>query len=100
VLWVGEGDPPSNLVESFDVRRVSSTDLATYEIEGAPLLLAVSPHGEVRYAGGYTDRKQGATFHDLVVLAAAYDADVPALPLFGCAISDRLRQTLSRLPTL
>lgn len=100
ILWVGDLDPPTELTRRFDLRRVTTVELASYEIEGAPLLLAVTPAGEVRYAGGYTDRKQGPVFHDLDVLAAALVGTEPStLPLFGCATSDRLRRILSRLPT-
>jgi hypothetical protein len=100
VLWVGGNDPSSELTRRFDVRRVTAADLASYEIEAAPLLVVVSPDGDVRYAGGYTDRKQGPVFHDLEILDAARRAvDLPALPLFGCATSERLRTALAKLPT-
>jgi hypothetical protein len=100
VLWVGGNDPSSELTDRFDVRRVTAADLASFEIEAAPLLVVVSPDGDVRYAGGYTDRKQGPVFHDLEILAAARgSADLPALPLFGCATSERLRTALAKLPT-
>jgi hypothetical protein len=100
VLWVGDTEPSPELARRFDVRRVTAADLARYEIEAAPLLVAVTPDGEVRYAGGYTDRKQGPVFHDLEVLAAARaSAAVATLPLFGCATSDRLKANLATLPT-
>jgi len=99
VLWVGDLQPDPELVRRFDVRRVQATDLARYGIEAAPLFVAVTPAGEVRYAGGYTDRKQGAVFHDLQVLAEARGSTaISSLPLFGCATSDRLRDALSNLP--
>ena len=100
VLWVGDIEPSAELVRRFDVRRVAAADLASYEIEAAPLLVAVSPDGMVRYAGGYTDRKQGPVFHDVEVLAAARASiEVPGLPLFGCATSERLKGALAALPT-
>jgi len=100
VLWVGDLEPSAELVRRFDVRRVTAADLARYEIEAAPLLVAVTPDGDVRYAGGYTDRKQGPVFHDLDILAAARaSADLPSFPLFGCATSERLKSALANLPT-
>ena len=100
VLWVGDLAPSVDLTRRFDVRRVTAADLATYEIEAAPLLVAVAPDGAVRYAGGYTDRKQGPVIHDLELLAAARSAiEIPALPLFGCATSERLQRALASLPT-
>ena len=99
VLWVGPVAPAPELVQRFDVRRVTAAELSRYEIEAAPLLVVVSPGDEVLYVGGYTDRKQGPVFHDLEVLASARDSrPVEALPLFGCATSDRLRNALSTLP--
>ncbi len=100
VLWVGDVEPSAELVRRFDVRRVTAADLARYEIEAAPLLVAVTPDGDVRYAGGYTDRKQGPVFHDLEVLAAARaSVELPSFPLFGCATSERLKDALANLPT-
>lgn len=99
VLWVGPVAPPPSLGEHFEVRRVTGEELARYEIEAAPLLIAVSPENVVAYAGGYTDRKQGPVFHDLDVLASVMTSHaVTTLPLFGCATSARLRNALSTLP--
>jgi hypothetical protein len=101
VLWVGEAEPPPDVRLRFDVRRVDEATLAGYGIQAAPLLVAVDPAGRVRYAGGYTTRKQGPEIDDLRLLRAAQDApSVDALPLFGCAVSERLKQDLSTLPSL
>jgi hypothetical protein len=99
VLWVGELAPAPELVAKFDVRRLTTAELAALGIEAAPILIAIDPSGDVRYAGGYTDRKQGPVFHDLEVLAAARGpALFAALPVYGCATSDRLQRALSKLP--
>ncbi len=99
VLWVGAPPPPAALEERFDVRRMGSADLARYGIESAPLLLAADPQGHVRYAGGYTERKQGPVIDDLRILDAARRPElVASLPVFGCAVSDRLRGELRTLP--
>jgi hypothetical protein len=101
VLWVGGGEPPADLASQFEVRRVTAQQLAGYGIEAAPLLVAMAPDDQVRYVGGYTDRKQGPVFHDLEVLAAARETgEIEGRPLFGCATSDRLREALAVLPTL
>lgn len=100
VLWVGPLAPPSALEHRFDVRRVTSDDLSRYGIEAAPLLVVLSPGGQIRYAGGYTERKQGPNIDDLRILDDARRPGVLAsLPVFGCAVSDRLRRQLARLPT-
>ena len=101
VLWVGDEPPPPALAHSFDLRHATATDLATYGIEAAPSLVLADPSGQIRYAGGYTDRKQGPVIEDLRILRAVHDSEtVPPLPLFGCAVSARLKSDLSRLPTL
>ncbi|HEX4455940.1 MAG TPA: hypothetical protein VH143_34000 [Kofleriaceae bacterium] len=99
VLWIGDS-PPSGLEQHFDVRRVDAARLAALGIEAAPLLVAIAPDGSVRYAGGYTDRKQGPVEHDLEILSAVRASlPPPSLPVFGCATSDRLRARLAVLPT-
>jgi hypothetical protein len=101
VLWVGDEAPPGELAERFDVRRISEEDLGRFGIEAAPMLVAVDPDGHVRYAGGYSERKQGPELEDLRLLRAAkLPGVVAAFPLFGCAVSDRLKEQLARLPSL
>ncbi|HZU84843.1 MAG TPA: hypothetical protein VE987_18055 [Polyangiaceae bacterium] len=99
VLWVGSPPPAAALDQRFDVRRIEAIDLARYGIESAPMLVAVDPGGRVRYAGGYSERKQGPVDDDLRILdAARRTALVASLPVFGCAVSDRLRRELRALP--
>ncbi len=99
VLWVGNPAPRPSSNDAFDVRRIGTQDLARYGIEAAPMLIAVDPAGRVRYAGGYTDRKQGPVIDDLRIIGASRDADiVSSLPVFGCAVSDRLKRELLALP--
>jgi hypothetical protein len=99
VPWTGDTAPPAPLGDHFDVRTVAAADLARYGIEAAPALLVIDPGGRTRYAGGYTERKQGPDIEDLRLMAAAQgDEDLAGLPLFGCAVSDRLRRALANLP--
>jgi hypothetical protein len=101
VLWVGNLAPSQALEQRFDVRRIGTADLARYGIEAAPILVAVDPDGHVRYSGGYSDRKQGPVIDDLRILqAASHPESVASLPVFGCAVSDRLRRQLATLPAL
>ncbi len=100
VLWIGHPDPSPLLEERFDVRRIGPADLARYGVESAPMLIALDPSGRVRYAGGYTERKQGPVIDDLRILRAAQRPDVVAsLPVFGCAVSRRLQRLFSALPS-
>jgi hypothetical protein len=101
VLWVGDQPPRAELEGRFDVRRLSMADLARLGIEAAPILLALDPAGDIRYAGGYSDRKQGPVIDDLRILEAAKrPVAVASLPVFGCAVSERLRRGLAALPSL
>jgi hypothetical protein len=101
VLWVGNQPPSAALEKRFDVRRIGTADLGRYGIEAAPILVALDPAGHVRYSGGYTDRKQGPVIDDLRILEAARRPDIVAsLPVFGCAVSDRLRRQLEAFTTL
>ena len=101
VLWVGDEPPPATLAEhGFTVRRVTVADLDAYGVESAPMLIALRPSNEVRYAGGYTTRKQGPVIEDLAILEAARDQlSVASLPVFGCAVGERLKRELSPLPS-
>lgn len=101
VLWVGDEAPPAELEARFDVRRVRPAALASLGIEGAPLLVAVDPEGRVRYVGGYTSRKQGPDIEDVRLLQDAQSGSpLDRLPLFGCAVSDRLKRDLSPFVSL
>jgi hypothetical protein len=101
VLWVGEGSvPPELTARGFAVERVTSGDLQRFGVEAAPTLIALDPFGRVRYAGGYTERKQAAVVADLRILQAVRSGDtVDGLPIFGCAVSDRLKGELASLPS-
>jgi hypothetical protein len=101
VVWVGTDAPSTDLQKRFDIRRMSAEDLARFGIEAAPMLIALDPADHIRYAGGYSERKQGPVIDDLRILEDARHPEVLAsLPVFGCAVSQRLRRQLAVLPTL
>jgi hypothetical protein len=83
----------------FELDVVTPDQLAAdYHIEAAPLLVIVDPHDTVRYAGGYTPRKQAADVRDLAVITAVLRGEtVESLPAFGCAVGRSLRSTLDPL---
>jgi hypothetical protein len=100
VLWIGDDAPPAGLAQRFDLRRATAAELASYGVESAPSMILADPAGNIRYAGGYTDRKQGPVIEDLRILTAVRRSeDVSNLPLFGCAVSARLKSDLAVLPT-
>lgn len=99
VLWVGSSEPPPDLQRSLRVKNLTRSELSHYGVESAPLLVALDPSGSVRYSGGYTDRKQGPIVEDVRILTETARAEsVVSLPVLGCAVSDRLKAFLGRLP--
>jgi len=100
VLWVGNATPSPQLERHFDVRRIEREELSRLGIEAAPLLVALDSNDRVRYSGGYSNRKQGSVVADLTILESARrEAHVAALPLFGCAVGDRLKRYFGALPS-
>lgn len=64
----------------------------------APLLVLADPEGQLRYVGGYTDRKRGPDIEDLTLLHTVRDGGRPQpLPLFGCAVNTTLAQQVDPL---
>lgn len=80
----------------FAVETVSRAELKSeFHIEAAPMLIVIDPQGSVRYAGGYTDRKQGFEFRDTAIVETLAQGGDPAeLPLFGCGVSKELQEVL------
>ena len=71
---------------------------AQFGITSAPLLLLVSPSDELRYAGGYSDRKQSLDIQYLQILDEARGVHSPRVrPLFGCGVSRELQAALDPL---
>ena len=103
VLLVGkdEGLAAKLGARGIDVRVTSVAELLAWHLEAAPLLVVIDPSGAVRYAGGYTERKQALIPRDReIVQAVRAGGRVDPFPLFGCAVSDDLRRTINplRLP--
>ena len=105
VVLVSEGpDEPRRAAAlrtaGYGVEVLSAAGVeARYGVEAAPLLVVADPSGVVRYAGGYTDRKQSLVLRDREVMASLLAGRTPArLPTYGCAVSARLRRDLSPWP--
>jgi hypothetical protein len=72
--------------------------LAKYGVEAAPLLMIVDRDDRERYIGGYTSRKQLLDIQDREILASLMSGqEVEPLPLFGCAVSGRLKSLVDPL---
>jgi len=80
----------------FAVRVLEPQQLESeFGVVSAPLLFVLGPDARLRYAGGYTERKQGYDVLDLEILQALKDGREPTeLPLYGCGVSKELQQIL------
>ena len=83
----------------FELERTSPEALESrYGIQAAPLLVVSDPTGRVRYVGGYTDRKQSVAIRDREILHdLRQGGSVEALPVFGCAVSKTLGESVDPL---
>jgi len=101
ILWVGgESAALGGAARGgFEVIHTSAEELAErYGIEAAPLLLVADPAGRLRYAGGYTQRKQGSDVRDVEIIRDLQSGGATSsLPLFGCAVSRGLQRRLDPL---
>jgi hypothetical protein len=99
VLLVGENAELEASLRSkgFGVTRVGVDELDTrYHVKAVPILVVVAADATVRYAGGYTTSKQGPDPRDLDIIAQARTDGtlLKALPVFGCAVAEKLRSRL------
>jgi len=96
VLLVGEAPEVRSSLErrGFLVTMVAPEELTTrFGIESAPILVVAAPDGSVRYAGGYTERKQALVPHDREIIEAAVAGRAPPpLPVYGCPVAERLKR--------
>ncbi|CAN5436418.1 hypothetical protein BH09MYX1_BH09MYX1_15970 [soil metagenome] len=78
----------------FTAEIVTAADVQDkYGVEGAPLLVIADRASTIVYEGGYTTTKQSPAIRDEAILARVEQGEtVEALPIFGCAVSDRLKQ--------
>ena len=100
VVLVGRDDALATSLASrgFSVEMISAEQLAAWGIEAAPIFVVLAPSGEVRYAGGYTERKQALFPRDREIVASLRAGHAVApLPVFGCAVSAALERTLNPL---
>lgn len=106
ILFIEGSDSPAADAElgqrlrarGFAFERLSAVALeATYGIVGAPLLVVMTPAGEIAYTGGYSRVAKGPA-QDVELLRELRAGRRPApLPLFGCAVSRKLQTRLDPL---
>jgi hypothetical protein len=95
VVLIGDAEELALKAEAqgYAVDAVAPEELlAKYGVEAAPLLMVFDTTGQQRYVGGYTSRKQLLNIQDRVILEKLQSGqEVEPLPLFGCAVSARLK---------
>lgn len=101
VLFVGE-DPAKRLsAERAGLRFVTASPAelaARYGMEAAPVLIAFDAAGRLRYLGGYYNHPSTIFPLDEKIHAQLAQGAAPApLPVFGCAVSPRLQESLDPL---
>ncbi|HEY0254405.1 MAG TPA: hypothetical protein VGC41_22915 [Kofleriaceae bacterium] len=97
----GRPDPRDRaLVDAgFDVDVITPDALhARFDLEAAPVLVVMSPDGELAYVGGYNRHKQSAAYEDISIIEELRQhRTATALPVFGCATSARLQRAVDPL---
>ncbi len=101
VLFVGTDSAKRAAAEraGFRFATVSAAELLTrYRLEAAPLLVMLDARGRLRYAGGYYRYPSTVTPLDAEMFGRlARGEEVRSLPVFGCAVSPRLKKALNPL---
>lgn len=101
IVLIGHPQPEELEVAQakFSVELISPEALLTqYGVESAPLLVVTDSDGTIKYSGGYTHRKQGLDYQDQsIVRQLVAGGQVDPLPLYGCAVSQRLKQIVDPL---
>lgn len=101
VLFVGD-DPTKRMAAQkagYEVMTISRHALVrTFGIEAAPVLLIVDATGSIVYLGGYYRHPATVVPQDEMIYAQIQRGQhIDPLPLYGCAVSDRLQQAFDPL---
>jgi hypothetical protein len=101
VLFVGEDAAKQAAATRAGYRyaTVAAADLtARFLLESAPVMFAFDARGTLRYAGGYFNHPAAITPLDERIVARVRRGELPAsLPVYGCAVSSRLRESVDPL---
>lgn len=101
IVLIGRQNPQAQIAASkgYHVCFVTAAELKSrFGIESAPLLIVADPTGIIRYAGGYTSRKQGPDIQDETLIQNAVAGRwQKSLPLYGCAVSRQLKDLVDPL---
>lgn len=101
IVLIGEdAEMEANALKlGYEVDCVTPEQLETkYGVASAPFLVVVTPYGEAAYAGGYTSRKQGLDVRHADIIARLVEGQsIESLPVYGCAVSDELKNIVDPL---
>ena len=86
----------------FDFKNITATHLVSdFGLEAAPVLVMFDAAGKMRYVGGYYDVPATVVALDEEIHSkVAAHTSVEPLPVFGCAVSPQLQQSLDRFHIL
>jgi hypothetical protein len=101
VLFVGDDPAKRHAAENAGLRFTTASPAVLaerYGIEAAPLLIAFDAAGRLRYLGGYYNHPSTIFPLDEKIHAQVAQGAAPApLPVFGCAVSPRLQNSVDPL---
>lgn len=101
IVLIGKDDPlrPRAIEKGYETEVVTPEQLHDrYGLESAPLMVVLDRFGRIHYSGGYTSRKQGFQIEDVVRIQNVVNGkEQEDLPVYGCAVSDRLKQIIDPL---
>ena len=100
ILYVGVDPERAQLARAAGYRflEIQHSDLVSMGLEAAPVLAIFSDQGDARYLGGYYDHPAAVFPKDTWVESELMTGvDPEPLPIYGCAVSSRLRGMLDPL---
>ncbi len=95
VLFVGEDEKKRRaaLAAGYRYKSITQDDLTAMGLESAPVLALFDDKDEIHYLGGYYDHPSASNPLDQRLRAAiARGETADPLPIFGCAVSQRLKE--------
>jgi hypothetical protein len=101
ILFIGSDNAKRAAAEraGFRFAELAPQEFAKrFALEAAPVLLAFDTKGQLRYAGGYYERAAALFPQDEKLQAKLAQGATPEpLPVYGCAVSRKLRDAVDPL---
>lgn len=89
------GNEATLVEKGFIVQQISAVELKEqFNLDSAPVMLVNNRWGKLKYTGGYK-KWDDSEYRDLEILNRLnLDEDVAAYPVFGCALSSSLKNSI------